>query len=390
MADRANALTITVAPAVLRWARQRAALEPEELARRVNLSLERVVAWEETGELPFTHLQRLAEKTHTPVGYLFLPEPPAERLPVADFRRPDGPQPPAPSPELLDTIHECQQRQAWFREYLEAIGEQPVHFIGRASTNMRPEEVAADIRHHLRLDEDPTSIEPTWQEALAELYRRVEGVGVLVMRNGVVGNNTHRHLRVDEFRGFSLADPFAPLVFVNSADAKSAQMFTLIHELAHLWLGQSAVSDADPTTTRADERFCNEVAAEVLVPASLLREMWHEREDREAQVARLARRFKVSARVILIRAREAGLLGPVVFRALYEAEEARERRAAKKTKSGGDFYNTQNSRLGRRFARAVVVSALEGRTGYTEAYRLLNVRSGHTFDELARKLGVKL
>lgn len=388
MSAAASKVLITLAPSVLRWARERVALDLEGLATRVNLSPKKVKAWEETGQLPFAHLERLAEKTHTPVGYLFLPEPPKEQLPIADFRRLGGPHPITPSPELLDTLHDCQRRQEWFREYLESVGGAKIEFIGRVDTNAPVEAVAADIRHQLRLSEDPVSALPTWGEALAELFRRVEDIGVLVMRNGVVGNNTHRALSVKEFRGFALADEYAPLVFVNAADSKSAQMFTLMHEVAHLWLGQSAVTDADPRSTRPEERFCNGVAAEVLVPAGRFKELWNPKEGLAEAVARLTKVFKVSARVVLIRAREAGLVKDAAFVAAYEAEEKREA-ATPKQSSGGNFYNTQNSRLGRRFARAVIISALEGRTPYTEAFRLLNVKRSSTFDELARKLEVR-
>jgi Zn-dependent peptidase ImmA (M78 family) len=381
-------VTVTVKPRLLRWARERASLAPAELAKKVGLAPKWVTEWETTGELKLEHLERVAEKTHTPVGYLFLADPPEERLPVADFRRPAGGDPRRPSPDLLDTIYQCQQRQEWYREALIRAGEDRLPFIGSATLADPPREVASRIRALLGLDSRPTSKLPTWSEALRQLFDAVEGLGVLVMRNGVVGNNTHRKLDVAEFRGFALCDEYAPLIFVNAADSKSAQMFTLIHELGHLWLGESAVTDADPESTVPSERFCNAVAAEALVPMAEFQTLWQGGDDPRAEAERLARHFKVSTLVVLIRAREAGALGADAFHRLYAAETQRDNAPAEGT--GGDFYNTQRSRLGKRFARAVIASALEGQTPYKEAFRLLGIRKGETFDELARNLGLAI
>ncbi|MGN2393362.1 ImmA/IrrE family metallo-endopeptidase, partial [Pelomicrobium sp. G1] len=121
---------------------------------------------------------------------------------------------------------------------------------------------------------------PSWEAAVLELRRRIEDIGVLVVVNGVVGNNTHRKLDVEEFRGFALADPYAPLIFVNGADAKSAQMFTLAHELAHLWLGPAGegLSGYDKILQgdHRVERFCDRAAAEFLVPGREFKAHWPE------------------------------------------------------------------------------------------------------------------
>jgi Zn-dependent peptidase ImmA (M78 family) len=382
-------MKVNVKPSLLQWARERAALDPAELARKVGLKQERVASWENTGELELTHLERIADKTHTPIGYLFLPEPPDEALPVADFRRQDGRTDRTTSPDLLETLYVCQHRQAWYRDYVIINGRDALPFIGSVSLTRPVIEVATDIRSQLQLmGEAGFAALPTWGDALRELYDRVEALGVLVMRNGVVGNNTHRKLSVAEFRGFALSDQYAPVIFVNAADSKSAQMFTVVHELAHLWLGQSGVSDADPNSGVPSERFCNAVAAEVLVPMSAFVSMWSTSAGPQEEAQRLARHFKVSPLVMLIRAREAGILGLDDFEALYQAQHESARTHTES--SGGDFYRTQSSRLGKSFARAVVASTLEGQTTYKEAYQLLGIRKAATLDEFARQLGLML
>lgn len=378
-------LKVSVRPQLLRWARERAELEPSELARRVGLRVRRVQEWEETGELALSHLERLAEKTHTPIGFLFLDEPPELGLPVADFRsRADS----EPSPDLLDTIYQCEQRQAWYRQQVVSQADDALPFVGSARDGDSIEAVADSIRDTLGLDTSQRARASSWAEALRDLFELVEDAGILVMRNGVVGNNTHRPLSVSEFRGFALSDPFAPLIFINAADGKAAQMFTVAHELVHIWRGESGVSDAAPGSRRPSERFCNQVAAELLVPMREFQRVWQRNRSIAGEAQRLARLFKVSSLVVLIRAKEAGVLSEEEFDASYGAEMQAIRDAS--GGEGGDFYRTQRSRLGRRFASAVIASTLEGTTPYTEAFQLLGVRKLETFHELGRNLGVIL
>lgn len=378
---------VNVQPRLLRWARERAALGRDELAQKLNLNPSWIEKWEETGELSLSHLERVAEKTHTPIGYLFLDEPPEQPLPVADFRTHSDARPANPSPDLLDTIYQCEERQGWYRELVVEDNAQPLPFVGSATSALPIPELAKRIREAIGLSTAKRAAFSTWADALRDMFELIEAAGVLVMRNGVVGTNTHRRLSVKEFRGFALSDAFAPLVFVNAADSKSAQMFTLAHELVHLWRGESGVSDADPHSRVPSERYCNAAAAEILVPMDEFTKNWNPKADTPQEVQRLARVFKVSSFVVLIRAREADAISEESFGQLYE-HERREAQDAKSGTSGGDFYRTQSARLGRRFATAVIASAIEGRTPYTEAFHLLGVRKPSTFDELARKLGV--
>lgn len=379
---------VNVKPQLLRWARERAEMDQAELARRIGVSVQKVAEWERTGQLTLGHIQRLAQKTYTPVGYLFLAEAPDEPLPVADFRMHSLGHPEQPSPELLDTLYLCQQRQGWYRDYLLSQGEAPLPFVGSASPSDAPDIVASRIRQALGLLPGQRAEFPTWSDALRDLFDKVEGIGILVMRNGVVGNNTHRKLDVTEFRGFALSDDLAPVIFVNVADSLSAQMFTLVHELGHLWRGESGVSDVDPESNVAPERFSNQVAAEVLVPMAEFRREWNRNEDARVETQRLARHFKVSTLALLIRAKEAGVVDARTFEALYEFESQHAQRP--REGGGGDFYRTQRTRLGTRFASAVVVSALEGATPYKEAFELLGIRKSETFDEFARVLGLRV
>ena len=229
---------------------------------------------------------------------------------------------------------------------------------------------------------------PTWTEALRRFIAQADEAGVLVMVNGVVGNNNRRKLNPDEFRGFALADDLAPLVFINGADSKAAQMFTLAHELAHIWIGASALSDVGPATLPSVdvERWCNRVAAELLVPAAVLRDQIRGDAPIGHEAQRLARYFKVSTLVALRRVHDIGGLTRDEFWRAYRDEL--DRRGSVEKDSGGDFYLTQAARVSKRFARALVVSTLEGRTLYADAFRLLGFSKMATFHELGHSLGV--
>lgn len=379
----------TVKPEMLRWARQRAELTLDALARRMHVQPARVEDWEENGALSLKQLEKLARSTYTPVGFLFLHEPPVERLPIPDLRTVGNRRIGHPSPNLLDTIHICQQRQAWYRDYLRADGAQPRDFVGSVNVGVSVVRTARAIRQKLNFDLDTRRRLPTWTDALRQFIEQADAAGILVMCSGVVRNNNRRRLDPEEFRGFAMTDPLAPLVFINGADSKAAQMFTLAHELAHIWAGESAVSDIDARIepTNRIEQWCNQVAAELLVPLEVLKDQIQTGVVLMDEVSRLARQFKVSSLVILLRLFESGRLTRAEFQRAYDAELERLRG---RKGSGGDFYLTQAARAGKRFARALVADTLEGRTLYRDALQLLGISKVDTFHELGRSLKFRI
>ncbi len=376
-------LRVDVSPRMIRWARERAGKEPDELRGR----FPRLDEWER-GEIGPTlkQLESYASAVWVPVGYLFLSEPPAEEVPLRDFRSDRGRAGP-PSPHLLDTIYLSQARQDWYRDYARSARVGPRPFVGSVTLSDPIEETAAAIRQTIGFDLEARRRASTWTDALRQFIRQVDAAGILVMVSGVVRNNTHRALDPNEFRGFTMADDVAPLIFVNGADSKAAQMFTLAHELAHVWLGRSALSDPDPgeTAEMEVERWCNRVAAELLVPMDVLRDELRPDAAPSAEMKRLARRFKVSTLVALRRLFEADAITRARFREEYDAEVARILALPRGT--GGNFYRTQPVRAGRRFVTALVESTLEGQTLYRDALRMLGISRVETFHELGRSMG---
>ena len=379
---------VSINPKLLRWARERAGLAQDDLVGKFR----RLPDWE-NGDIPPTlkQVEAFARTVHVPVGYLFLTVPPEEKVPIPDFRTFAGQAVIRPSPNLLDTIYICQERQSWYRDFVRVTQEAEVGFVGSATVAMPPEDVATQMRETLGFDLDARRECQTWTDALRLFIQQADKAGVLVMISGVVMSNNYRSLDTTEFRGFALSDPLAPLIFVNGSDTKAAQMFTIAHELAHLWLGASALSNigaAPRLGFRQEEVWCNAAAAEFMVPIVALHAELREGEPLPDTLSRLARVFKVSTLVILRRLLDANRLDRPSFDVAWVQERKRLQTLARRGGGGGNFYHTTLSRVSRRFARALVISTLEGQTLYRDAYRMLGVSKIETFKNLGREVGV--
>lgn len=378
-------MRVEVNTELLLWACERAGADLEDMGVR----FPKFPEWLQGAVRPtLKQLEKFANAVHVPIGYLFLTKPPEEPLPIPDFRTIGNDAIGHPSPDLLDTIYICQQRQDWFREFVRSSGSGVCAFVGSSTLNHPVLEVASQIRRSLAFDVEERHQMSTWNEALRHFIDQADNLGVLVMVNGVVGTNTHRKLDPEEFRGFALADTLAPLVFINGSDTKSAQMFTLAHELAHLWLGESGLSDVESAGAPSNkvESWCNQVAAELLVPLRTLQDVYQADSEVLEEAARLARVFKVSTLVILRRIHDAGYISESELWAAYRAELDRLKSLSRG--SGGNFYWTQTARVSRRFATALIGSTLEGQTLHRDAFRLLGFSKFSTFQEFCHRLGI--
>lgn len=375
--------TVNIKTKMLMWALERSGLNAADLQNKYP-KIQQWIAGESQPTL--RQLEGFAKTTVTPLGFFFLDEPPEEHLPIPYYRTIDEDGINRPSPDLIDTIQLMQKRQAWISEFLIEEGQEPAAFVKSALIGERPEAVAEKALVALGLEDGWAAKERTWTDALKTLRDAMDNAGIIVVTNGIVGNNTHRQLDPNEFRGFVLVDDYAPLVFVNGADGKAAQMFTLAHELAHVFYGSSAAFDLREMQPSKDpvEKACNSMAAEFLVPAKLLRDAWPSARKEDEPFQALARRFKVSSLVVARRALDLSLIDKNAFLHFYGESVARERGVVKKSE-GGDFYLTQNQRIGHRFAFSIVRAAKEGKLLYSEAYKLTGLY-GKTFDKFASTL----
>ena len=370
-----------ITPKVLSWARERRDVHVGDLAAKLDVRPDAISAWEAGERKPtFRQAKRLAQALYVPFGYLYLSEPPIEELPLPDFRTFPGQTPLEPSPDLLDLLNDVLGKQQWLREYRESQGEEELPFVGRYTSKDSEEEVANDIREVIDLN-SARGRAPNWEGFMTELSRNADLSGIMVMRSGVVGNNNHRPLDYEEFRGFSVSDQVAPLAFVNGQDYKTAQIFTLAHELAHIWTGQGGISNPDyslrsETQDGSLEQFCNRVAAETLVPSDDFRSRWlPDPTDLENNLQNLSRHYRVSSMVILRQAHDQDFIPIETYRESYSrlVERSGQATSAGET-SSGNFHYTLTARNGVAFTTAVISSAAEGTLLSSEAADMLGIK----------------
>lgn len=337
-----------------------------------------VESWIKGEKLPTVkQLETFTHKVHVPFGYMFLPQPPNETIPLPFFRT-GKKSTNSVSLNVFHTVQIIQDRQNWLTEYLEELNFPELDFVGKFNINDNYIDIVNDIRNVLGLELDWASKHNKWEEALDYLTIKIEEAGIIVTYNGIVGNNTQRTIDVKECRGFVLVNKKVPFLFINSADAKAAQMFTIMHELAHIWLGKSAGFDNANLLPADDplELLCDKVAAEILVPEIYFIKKW----ETSQNFKYLSRIFKVSPIVIGRRALDLKLITYPQFIHFYNEymNEIRERKD--KQSSGGDFYATTKKRISLRFAAFVNNAVKDNKLLYRDAYKLTNMK-GETYNK---------
>ncbi|MEO5332644.1 MAG: XRE family transcriptional regulator [Magnetococcus sp. YQC-5] len=375
-----------IEPVMLRWARERASLSEDRLAQKLAIRVEQLLTWEKGTDFPtFRQAEKIAQHTHVPFGYLFLPAPPQEDLPIPDLRVQGGMPPEPPSADFFDLMRDVQFQHDWYRDYLLEQGAEPLPFVGKYRLTDTIETIARDIR--TVLDMDTLLNIPDREYHLSSLCDRCEEIGIWIMRSGYIGSNTHRTLSVHEFRGFAISDDIVPLIFINGRDAKAAQLFTLAHELAHVWLGENGISNIRldgefPGPHAKVEQVCNAVAAELLTPRSLFLDAWQVGVTLDDNVLTLSKKFKVSGIVIARRALDLGKISRDQYLDVFDQEQRDWNREP--AGKGGNPYATYPIKNGRKFTTAVLLSAMSGKLLLRDAGGLLHMKPA-TVQELFRR-----
>ncbi len=381
---------------IIGWAQERSGVDDRSLAEyfskpKADIWADTIRTWKSGDAYPtLRQAQKLAKHLRIPFGYLYASKPPVEKAGIPDLRTLRDEPKTALSSDLLDLLLDIQAKQAWFREELVDVGYEPLEYVGKYSADSDHMAVARDIRDTFDINDGLRRAAASWQQFLTLCCDRVEAAGTLVFRSGIVANNTRRPLSVDEFRGFAISDDIAPLVFINSKDTTAAQTFTLIHEVAHVWIGSTGVSNMPlgdrPQHAPNTETFCNQVAAEVLVPSAEILSVWRQQGDILQNANTAARVFRVSTIVVLRRALDLGLVDRESFFAAYNQQVRHYRTGENRAQSGGDFYRLIGTRNSKQLTRSLVSAAMEGRVPMRDAAALLSIKP-KTLRETAGVLG---
>lgn len=370
---------IDVNPTMISWAITRAGFELQDFLKDHPL----IVKWLEKIKKPTVkQLEDFAKSVHIPFGYLFLNQPPSEVISFPFFRTGKSAPHKQVSLNVYDTILILQRRQDWLVDYLLDSGQGRLPYVGKFTSDSSYLTIVNDIRKVLKLEAEWAKNFSTKEDTLNHITERIEEAGIIVNFDGVVENNTHRPIRVEECRGFVLVNDIAPFMFVNAADAKAAQLFTIVHELAHVWLGESAGFNNEQLLPANDpvEQLCDLVAAEFLVPAESFTVLWQKQNDLGA----LSRYFKVSQLVLARRALDLGIYSKSDFFKFYHEFMERVRIRKEAQAPGGNFYATARKRISVSFASYVNQAVKQDKILYRDAYKITGLK-GDTYNNFVKE-----
>lgn len=388
-------MTIAVNPDILVWARETAGFSLDEAAAKLTLSsstkstaADKLAALESGEKAPSRNqLNDMANVYRRPLLTFYMAEPPRKAGRGHDFRQ---------SPDartyrenaMLDTLlRDVQVRQEMVRELLEDEEDaKPLPFVGSIAMQQGVAHAVAALS--ALLDLNPLAPRRGSPEAQFKLLREAaEDAGIFVLVLGDLGSH-HNAIPASVFRGFAIADLVAPFVVINSKDARAARVFTLVHELVHILLGQTgvsgAVSTAAPTTDYARiERFCNDVAGEFLLPSEAYRRGVaafgaNDIEKARAAVQQIATRWSVSEPMVAYRLNREGYLSAGAYETLrsefYARWQANLKRERDRSSSGPNPRVVKQFSLGDALVSLVHRTVRDNALSHTKAASVLGAK----------------
>ncbi|HPJ13181.1 MAG TPA: XRE family transcriptional regulator [Caldisericia bacterium] len=374
-----------VNPKILMWARETAKMSIETVANKINVSETKIETWEKGEACPTVkQAQRLAKMYRRPFALFFFPDLPKDFHPLRDFRRKTSI--PIQTGSVF-IIREIQQKQAWMRVNLIEDKKVPLPFVGKFTIQDKPFVVA---KHMIdTLEAEPNRIVKN-QLPLNHWIDKVQKIGINVSRSSFI----HSNLLIDpeELQGFAIVDPYAPFIFINSKDWESAQLFTLVHELAHIWIGESGISNEincskeEKTRLNMDpvELFCSEVSANVLMPEDFMRSITISSSDKVRDICRVSKNLGLSCFALLYRLKNLGMISKEDYFNIKSEFDERfndyveaQKIKTKKPKNTPLYYTMTVNKNGKLFIQTVLNAYRSGEIEVSQASYLLNVKANN-------------
>lgn len=380
----ARPVKVPVKKEIWHWALKESQKDEDEIFYRFP-KIDKWIAGEESPT--FKQLEKVANYLKVPFGYMFLESPPKYDVMEIEFRSINN-KLPEMSKNLKDTIMEMDSRRKWMSDYRKSLGWEKLDVIVQFN-----EYKSGDILDDAHLAKRLLNLDDSWYDSIKsydEAYNlirdKLEEVGILVMKNGVVGMNNKRKLDINEFRAFMLYDDVAPLIFVNNNDTRAGKIFSLIHEYVHVLFEQEDLFlNTDVDDTEECERYINNITAEILMPQEHIYKFWDKNNNILDQIDELSYTFKVSRLALAIKLKDMSLVDDKIVRQI-KRESIANFEDRETGSNGGDFYRTYDSRISPVFKEAVIRRAEMGELSYTYAFKLLGGIKGKTYDELKKRL----
>jgi Zn-dependent peptidase ImmA (M78 family) len=373
VAQKAN-----VNPEILLWARKSARISLDKAAKTISKTCkpERIREWEEGNEKPsIRQAEKLARLYRRPVDVFFLPFIPKDYPPLKDFRknREEGYE-----TALIFMMREIQEKQEWLSKFLSKSRERKLDFAGRYNIKYDPETVAQEIRKTLGIQSKLKE-----QKPLRHWIERAEAKRIFVC----LSSNYHTRLKLDSdiFKGFVVADQFAPFIFINSDDWEQGQLVSLVHALAHIFIGVSGVfadtygSSSSPVVHPV-EKFCRAVTSASLLPRDIVGNLIPESKTEFKHIVRASRRLGVSHEVLLSRMADLDIINEDAYRMFRKQaadwwKDFLYKESQKKKSSGGpNYYVMALRRSSKAYSNIIMDIYKSGRISGTDASRLLKVK----------------
>lgn len=340
--------------------------------------------WKNGKEPTYKQIEAISKNTLIPIGYFLVNDAPQERVPILEYRTIGSKSPEKASRNLIETYKDMVNIQEWLRDY-NMEEKDKNNFVGVLNVEKDIKESANIIRQMLQVKVDWFT-EKTINNPYTFFKEKMSESGITVMHGSYVRDITTKSLSIEEFRAFALVDDYAPLIFINSNDTKGAMLFSLLHELVHIGIGRNSLYNAGDNVLhheKREETYCNAVAAEILLPEDVFRKEW---EQHKGDWKKLQSYFNCGIVPIARRALDFGEITRTYYSSIVE-EATNYAKSINNKARGGDYYTNKIARMDKNLFFAIYQRVMEGRTKYTDAYRLTGTHRG-SFDKIVEKLGM--